>query len=195
MKDSGLGLDGNLADWVASVAWANRADRITREARIEIISTRSDNRRRGDESLIKKKNQRLLTSSPTIIVPPEEVREKFKPVKPLMDIYVKQRGWTLDVLNIVQRVVEERRCPHPQHFRRLQQHGTVSISQDLPRAATGDCRAPSEFTNEDIYAHARELEQLHPDNRHIKDKIRQQLQVLRDAKLLIHVGSGVWRLP
>jgi hypothetical protein len=25
--------------------------------------------------------------------------------------------------------------------------------------------------------------------------IRQQLQVLRDAKLLIHVGSGVWRLP
>ena len=27
-----------------------------------------------------------------------------------------------------------------------------------------------------------------------RDKIRQQLQVLRDAKLLIHVGSGLWRL-
>jgi Dam-replacing HTH domain len=37
--------------------------------------------------------------------------------------------------------------------------------------------------------------QLHPDNRHVRDKIRQQLQVLRDAKLLIHVGSGLWRLP
>jgi len=42
------------------------------------------------------------------------------------------------------------------------------------------------------------------DNRHVRDKIRQQLsafaklrrdkQVLRDAKLLIHVGSGLWRL-
>lgn len=32
-------------------------------------------------------------------------------------------------------------------------------------------------------------------NRHVRDKIRQQLQVLRDAKLLIHVGSGRWRLP
>jgi hypothetical protein len=34
------------------------------------------------------------------------------------------------------------------------------------------------------------LEQLDPDNRHIRDKIRQQLQVLRDAKLLIHVGMA-----
>jgi type II restriction enzyme len=52
-----------------------------------------------------------------------------------------------------------------------------------------------EFTNNDAYAFAHELEQLHPDNRHVRDKIRQQLQVLRDAKLLIHVSSGVWRLP
>jgi type II restriction enzyme len=39
------------------------------------------------------------------------------------------------------------------------------------------------------------LEKLHPDNRHVKDKIRQQLQVLRDAGLLIHLGRGEWRLP
>jgi hypothetical protein len=55
--------------------------------------------------------------------------------------------------------------------------------------------AANEFTNEDVYAFTRELEQLHPDNRHVKDEIRQQLQVLRDAKLLIHAGSGLWRLP
>jgi hypothetical protein len=77
----------------------------------------------------------------------------------------KERGWTLDVLNIVRRVVEERGCPHPQHFRQLQRHGKVSTSQNLPRAAAGDSRAPSEFTNEDVYTHARELEQLHPDSR------------------------------
>jgi len=41
----------------------------------------------------------------------------------------------------------------------------------------------------------RELEKLHPDNRHVRDKIRQQLQVLRDAGLLLHVERGIWRLP
>jgi hypothetical protein len=131
----------------------------------------------------------------TIIIPTSEVREKFRKVKPLKELSVKERGWTLDVLNIVRRLVEERGCPHPQHFRRLQRHGKVSTSQNLPRAAAGDSRAPSEFTNEDVYAFTRELEQLHPDNRHIRDKIRQQLQVLRDAKLLIHVSPAVWRLP
>jgi type II restriction enzyme len=38
------------------------------------------------------------------------------------------------------------------------------------------------------------LEKLHPDNRHVKDKIRQQLQALRDAGLLLHIGRGEWRL-
>jgi hypothetical protein len=35
---------------------------------------------------------------------------------------------------------------------------------------------------------------LHPGNRHIRDKIRQQLQNLRDAGLLRHVSRGVWML-
>jgi type II restriction enzyme len=129
--------------------------RIPADARIEIVSTR---RRRGDESLIEKTNQRFLTSSPTIIVPPNEVREKFKRVKPLEEISIKQRGWTLDVLNGVRNLGKK------------------------------------EFTNDDAYTLAPHLEKLHPDNRHIRDKIRQQLQVLRDAKLLIHVSPAVWRL-
>jgi type II restriction enzyme len=52
-----------------------------------------------------------------------------------------------------------------------------------------------QFTTADVYTFTRELEKLHPDNRHVKDKIRQQLQVLRDARLLIHVGRGEWKLP
>jgi len=32
-------------------------------------------------------------------------------------------------------------------------------------------------------------------NRDVKGKIRQQLQVLRDAGLLLHVERGIWRLP
>jgi len=53
----------------------------------------------------------------------------------------------------------------------------------------------TEFTTADAYAFTRELEQLYPDNRHVRDKIRQQLQVLRDAGLLVHVERGRWRLP
>ena len=52
-----------------------------------------------------------------------------------------------------------------------------------------------EFTTADAYAFTRELENLHPDNQHVQDKIRQQLQVLRDAGFLIHAGRGEWRLP
>lgn len=51
-----------------------------------------------------------------------------------------------------------------------------------------------EFTNEDMYAHSEVLERLHPENRHVTDKIRQQLQVLRDTGFLTHVGRGRWSL-
>jgi len=51
------------------------------------------------------------------------------------------------------------------------------------------------FTTADVYAFERELEKLHPDFTKAEVKIRQQLQVLRDAGLLLHVERGVWRLP
>lgn len=51
-----------------------------------------------------------------------------------------------------------------------------------------------EFTNGDVYAFEAQLERLHPHNRHIRDKIRQQLQVLRDRGLLVQVQRGVWAL-
>jgi type II restriction enzyme len=87
------------------------------------------------------------------------VREKFKRVKPLKEISVAQRGWTLDVLNAIRRL------------------------------------GKTEFTTAEAFAFARELEKLHPNNRHVKNKIRQQLQVLRDLGLLRHIERGIWRLP
>jgi type II restriction enzyme len=53
----------------------------------------------------------------------------------------------------------------------------------------------NEFTTAEVYIFERELEKLHPDNRHVRNKIRQQLQVLRDLGLLLHIERGVWRLP
>jgi len=52
-----------------------------------------------------------------------------------------------------------------------------------------------QFTNDDVYAFEHELQELHPDNRHIRDKIRQQLQKLRDRNLLLHIGRNRWQLP
>ena len=51
-----------------------------------------------------------------------------------------------------------------------------------------------EFALENVYAFEDELSVLHPDNRHIKDKIRQQLQVLRDKGYLDFVSRGYYRL-
>ncbi|MBI3255814.1 MAG: restriction endonuclease [Candidatus Andersenbacteria bacterium] len=51
-----------------------------------------------------------------------------------------------------------------------------------------------EFTLEDTYMFERELGQLHPDNQHIKEKIRQQLQILRDKGYLDFVSRGYYRL-
>jgi type II restriction enzyme len=103
------------------------------------------------EARISLVNERQIASE-------KEVREKFKKIKPLKEISVAQRGWTLDVLNIVRRLGKQ------------------------------------EFTNQDVYAFEGELEKLHPGNRHVRDKIRQQLQNLAKADLLLHAGRNDYRL-
>lgn len=50
------------------------------------------------------------------------------------------------------------------------------------------------FTLKQIYQFEQELIRKHPKNNHVKDKIRQQLQILRDKGLLEFVSSGVYRL-
>ena len=47
-----------------------------------------------------------------------------------------------------------------------------------------------DFTLADVYAFEDRLAALHPNNRHVRDKIRQQLQVLRNAELLDFVSPG-----
>jgi type II restriction enzyme len=52
----------------------------------------------------------------------------------------------------------------------------------------------AEFSLADVYAGEGELARLHPKNRHVRDKIRQQLQVLRDMGLMRFTGRGMYRL-
>jgi hypothetical protein len=74
----------------------------------------------------------------------------------LKDISVTQRGWTLDVLNIVRQLVNsEGQAPRD-----------PNISDQMGRRGT----PPSDsFTTADVYAFERELEKLHPDNRNVRD--------------------------
>ena len=51
-----------------------------------------------------------------------------------------------------------------------------------------------EFTLKEMYGFEGRLQELHPDNRFVKDKIRQQLQVLRDNGLLEFIQRGRYRL-
>jgi len=51
-----------------------------------------------------------------------------------------------------------------------------------------------EFELSDVYAFENRLSQLYPNNRHVKQKIRQQLQVLRDHGYLEFVSRGYYRL-
>jgi len=88
----------------------------------------------------------------------QQVRASYNRLRPLEKLQVEKRGWTLDVLQVIQSL------------------------------------GKPEFTLADVYAHAAALANLHPNNRHVRDKIRQQLQILRGLGLLTFLGSGSYRL-
>ncbi len=88
----------------------------------------------------------------------KEVRRAYQRLRPLEELQVEKRGWTLDVLQVVQSL------------------------------------GKTEFTLTDVYGHAAALARLHPKNLHVRDKIRQQLQVLRDLGLLDFLAPGHYRL-
>ena len=50
------------------------------------------------------------------------------------------------------------------------------------------------FNLQDLYALENEFAVVYSENRHIKDKIRQQLQILRDLGVLAFEGRGEYRL-
>jgi len=49
------------------------------------------------------------------------------------------------------------------------------------------------FSLAEVYAFETLLKQKHPNNQFIKDKIRQQLQILRDQDMIEFVGNGIYR--
>ena len=89
---------------------------------------------------------------------PAEVRRKYARLRPLANLSLEKRGWTLDVLNVVRSFGKQR------------------------------------FSLREVYASEDALSLLHPQNRHIRDKIRQQLQNLRELGFVDFLGGGDYRL-
>jgi type II restriction enzyme len=92
------------------------------------------------------------------ILPPKTVRQAYEKLRPLENLKVEARGWTLDVLQAIRSL------------------------------------GKTEFELAEIYSQEKLLSKLHPQNFHVRDKIRQQLQVLRDLNLLRFLGGGSYRL-
>ena len=51
-----------------------------------------------------------------------------------------------------------------------------------------------EFTLKEMYGFEGRLQMLYPDNKHVRDKIRQQMQVLRDNGVIEFVRRGYYKL-
>ncbi len=50
-----------------------------------------------------------------------------------------------------------------------------------------------EFTIQEIYKFENILSQKHPENKNIRAKIRQQLQILRDKGFIAFTGRGLYQ--
>lgn len=71
---------------------------------------------------------------------------------------------------------------------RLESRGwTVEIMRRVEQLAQ------DEFSLADVYRFEQELQQLYPGNNFVKDKIRQQLQILRDKNIIEFRGRGKYR--
>ena len=51
-----------------------------------------------------------------------------------------------------------------------------------------------EFALNEMYRFEEALKKIHPENKHIRPKIRQQMQILRDRRILEFLGKGTYRV-
>jgi type II restriction enzyme len=82
-------------------------------------------------------------------------------------------------------------------YRRLRNLGKLSVEArgwtlDVLRAI--HTLNKKEFLLKEVYGFEENLARLHPENRHVQPKIRQQLQVLRNMGLVKFLGPGHYRL-
>jgi len=140
---------------------------------------------------------------PNFAIPPSAI-EKRKPLGPT----ARRAGW-IGCFILLGEIPVEARIPvvsngcsaSPSKVREA--FGKVKPFRDLTFAQRGwtldvlkvvHALSKRHFTNQDIYAFSNDLAKRHPQNKHVRDKIRQQLQFLRDKGFLAQTREGVWNV-
>ena len=133
----------------------------------------------------------------------EALIERRSPLRPS----ARRSGWVGS--NILWKAIpEEHRIPLVRDGMQHDPEEVYRMLQDMGFAAGGnrpltgwqkdvlDCIgriATDEFSLQDVYAYEEQLAQKYPQNRHVRDKIRQILQVLRDRGFIEFLGDGMYR--
>ena len=127
----------------------------------------------------------------------------IEPRKPLSD-NARRAGWI--GCNIVLKeipadgkipVIEERKAVIPANVRQSFDRFRFLVGKSFEtRGWTADVLkairdlGKKEFTLDEAYSFDEQLQNLHPENKHVRPKIRQQLQILRDKGVLEFRGNG-----
>lgn len=131
--------------------------------------------------------------------------EMIEPRKPLSET-ARRAGWQGCHINLERipvagqiAMIVDRRPNDPQAIvKAWSRIGRISSVPTRGRTWTLDVLRfvellPENFALSDAYTFERELASLHPENRIVRPKIRQQLQVLRDQNLIEFVSPGQYR--
>ncbi|WP_411287242.1 DpnI domain-containing protein [Phenylobacterium sp.] len=166
-------------------------------------------RARNNPNLLLLRYDRASLSATDLIVVPKHffVLDIIK-VRPPLGPSARRAGWVgcnilLDRIPLSGRIVLLKdRVPTPASVVQEQWRRTLFL-RDASEMARGwlievmkavEALGRSEFDLEDVYAAEAKLQTQYPNNRNIRPKIRQQLQVLRDKGYLQFIGHGVYRL-
>lgn len=152
-------------------------------------------------------NLELQCINQLIVVPKfyftEAVIEKRKP----LSSHAKRAGWTgcnillgnISAYGRIAVIQDKKIMPKNGVCRQYQQTDFIRNLKMQRRGWVLDIlqcleRIPQDtFSLDDMYHFSHNLQQLHPENHHIEAKIRQQLQVLRDHKIIEFLGQGQYR--
>lgn len=175
-------------------AWATMLERLESAANPSLFVLRYDRTR--------------LAVSDLIVIPKHfftvDLIEKRKPLAPT----ARRAGWIgCNILiekvppsgriQIVREGVSARRTDVLNQWRKtafLRQTSSSARGWLMETMAQIEAMGRREFTIDDAYGFAPSLSALYPDNQHVREKIRQQLQILRDRGWLEFVGRGRYRL-
>lgn len=99
-------------------------------------------------------------------------------------IYIVKNGHEIDVPQVHKKVQETKFIGAYKQENRGWLLDTIQCLQRIQKM---------EFSLEDVYTFSDEMTLRHPDNHHIRDKLRQQLQLLRDQGYIEFLGNGLYR--